>query len=301
MTLTMHAFRNQSDLLAMQSLLRTFPSRFDSYPTADDLTETLIPDADNTVVWRSAEGDVAGFAVVSPYLNLHHHFQPGALTTAIEDELMDWAVARVRAVAQDQQEMVLGAHACDEDTAKTTFLTRHGFVPSADVVLTMHHPLDDSIPEPALPAGWTLRPLRGASEIAAYVVAHQAAYGTQKMTAELRSSILDNPRYRPDLDLVAISPDGTLVAFCVCSIDDLLNQQTGRKEGEIGIVGTRPEFRGQGLGRAMVLAGLRALKAQGMDTATLSVGNWNTAALGLYQALGFRTVAQQRSYDKQIV
>ncbi len=60
--------------------------------------------------------------------------------------------------------------------------------------------------------------------------------------------------------------------------------------GEIYVVGVDPEAQGLGLGRALVVAGLDHLaRERQCETGILYVAADNTAAVGLYQALGFTT------------
>lgn len=307
MASTMSPYAGETDLAAMQDLLLTVPNPFEPYPTAADLPEMLNPIISdtpaNTVVWQEAGGQLVGFAIVSQYNNLRFHFRPGSLTTDVEQEMMAWAMARMRLRAAEQtggEPVTLDATARDDDAAKVALLERHGFVPTDVQTFYMARSLHEPFPEPQLPPGFVLRPLAGESEVGAYVAAHRAAYGTANMTVEERLAIMQAPHYRADLDLVAMAPDGTLATFCVCSIDEAENERTWRKEGEIAIVGTRPAFRRRGLGRAMVLAGMAALKEQGMDTATLGVASSNTAALRVYQAIGFQIRFGKRWYTKPV-
>ena len=57
--------------------------------------------------------------------------------------------------------------------------------------------------------------------------------------------------------------------------------------GEVYVVAVDPGERGSGLGRALTLAGLHLLRAQGLDQVMLYVDASNTPAIALYEGLGF--------------
>lgn len=66
--------------------------------------------------------------------------------------------------------------------------------------------------------------------------------------------------------------------------------------GEIYIMGVDPDYAGKGIGKAVTIAGLRHLLYQGIFSAMLYVDADNTAAIKLYQSLGFTEWARDVLY-----
>jgi ribosomal protein S18 acetylase RimI-like enzyme len=95
---------------------------------------------------------------------------------------------------------------------------------------------------------------------------------------------------RPDLSWLAEVGDGSgnIAGVCINAIWDEENKLRGVQEGWIELLGTTREWRGKGLGRALLLSGLHSLKSAGMDTALLGVDSESlTGANRLYESVGF--------------
>ena len=89
--------------------------------------------------------------------------------------------------------------------------------------------------------------------------------------------------------------DGRMAAFCWTKVhepsaagDDVI--------GEIYVIAVDPDFHGQGLGRQLTLAGLDSIAARGVTTAMLYVDGDNTAAVKMYEQLGFSVQRRRQAF-----
>jgi ribosomal protein S18 acetylase RimI-like enzyme len=108
--------------------------------------------------------------------------------------------------------------------------------------------------------------------------------------------------HRSELWLVARdNKQDKAVAVCLNGIDPDYNARLGREEGWFHTLAMRRPYRGQGLGRALLLAGMHILQQEGMDWAKLGVDSENpTGALRLYESVGFQPVLKSAAFHKAI-
>jgi len=83
-----------------------------------------------------------------------------------------------------------------------------------------------------------------------------------------------------------------LAGFCWTK----LHTDTTPHLGEIYVIAVDPNFARRGLGRALTIAGLQHLSAEGAPVGMLYVAADNLAALSLYRSLGFTTHHTQRAF-----
>jgi mycothiol synthase len=75
---------------------------------------------------------------------------------------------------------------------------------------------------------------------------------------------------------------------------------TNGRKGQIFMLGVDPDYRGRGIGKGVLLAGLSYLKSKGFQVAELTVDSRNQAACTLYRSVGFRVWASSLWYEKAI-
>jgi ribosomal protein S18 acetylase RimI-like enzyme len=105
--------------------------------------------------------------------------------------------------------------------------------------------------------------------------------------AEERDGIATEPPVDVEARAASWTIDGTLVAVAGGAIVGMLHVEKSRHGfGEIGMAVTR-EWRGRGVGSALLAAAIDRARENGLHKLSLSVFAHNDAAIGLYRKLGF--------------
>lgn len=93
----------------------------------------------------------------------------------------------------------------------------------------------------------------------------------------------ETPRACPDLIYLALTPAGEVVA-----LSELWNSDAGPHRLEIGLTGTRRQWRRKGLALALKLHGMQAAHAQGVGELWTGNATTNVPMLALNERLGFK-------------
>jgi mycothiol synthase len=205
-----------------------------------------------------------------------------------KSQVVAWGVECIRRANQQRDgPLTLDASCREDDTERIAWLERHGFVHQPSRSLRMVRSLNELVPDPQLPPGFVIRHVTGEHQAEALVALHRAAFGTQNLTIQDRLSWMRTPEYDPELDLIAIAPDGVWAACCMCHVSQEENAHTGRNECYTDPVATRPLFQRRGLARALLLTGFRLLKQRGVETAVLGTSSENIAMQQAARSVGF--------------
>ncbi|MFF7150643.1 mycothiol synthase [Streptomyces griseoaurantiacus] len=151
----------------------------------------------------------------------------------------------------------------------------------------MRRPLTDfDAPEPKLPEGVRVRTFRPGQDDTAWLAANAEAFAHHPEQGSLTQRDLDDRMAEPWFD-----PEGFFLAERAGELLGFHWTKTHTEEGlgEVYVVGVRPSAQGGGLGRALTTIGLRHLAERGLPTAMLYVDADNTAAVTVYERLGFTT------------
>jgi mycothiol synthase len=157
-----------------------------------------------------------------------------------------------------------------------------------------------SVPPPVWPEGIELVPMKGEELARATAAAQHASFVDHwnyfPVPVEDYLHWMTEELHDPDLWLIAMH-DEQIAGFCVNAMDG----EGDLRVGWIGQLGTAPPFRKRGLGRALLLEGVRRLAARGCPSVTLGVDAENpTGALKLYRTAGFEVVRETRRYSMQL-
>lgn len=181
-----------------------------------------------------------------------------------------------------------------DETARRASLEADGFT-GEDYLVYFFQPLDKPVSAPLLPEGFCFIDEMQPEWADRRADVHFNAFSPSRMSAEAYANFMTAPNYDPTLDVVVVvvAPDDSFVAFAMCWVDP----QTGI--GSFEPVGTRPEMQRKGLGRAVLLEGMRRMKERGMTVVTVLTGADDAGNIAFYENAGFQRTNMIMKYEKK--
>jgi mycothiol synthase len=299
-------YEGEYDLRQMQVLLMEARSRTNDWHYAHVgelmweffLVTCHLDPQEHIRLWHD-QGKLVAYAVLGDDPTFDCQVLPEVEWSGIEEEAMAWAETRIGELRERDPERWSGgivSGARQDDPERIAFLERHGFRYSGQFAeVNMLRATAEPIPESMVPPGYQVRGLDEAGDASNRAGAERDVWlpwTDGNVTDDDYARLMRMPGYDRELDVAAFAPDGIIGAYVTCWIDPV------NRIGDFGPVGARPAYRRQGLTRAVLLEGLRRLKARGMDRVCVSTGISNTPARRLYESVGFQAVNRYLDYVK---
>jgi len=248
-------------------------------------------------LWHDSAGGLIGYAILGEDPSLDWQVALEHEWTGIEAEAMAWAGNRLCGLrAQDAEawggSLVSGSR--QDNPGRIAFLERHGFRFRGDFAeVNMLRSLAEPISEAAVPDGFHVRAVDDVIDPIRRAAAQREVWlpwSVGNVSGDDYRVFMHMPGYHPELDVVALAPDGLVAAYVNGWIDPV------NRVGDFGPVGALPAYRRRGLTRAVLVECLRRMRALGMDRVCVSTTLSNTPAWRLYESIGFKVVNRYLDY-----
>lgn len=186
----------------------------------------------------------------------------------------------------------------ESDTYKMAYLLHHGFEKDENHYF-LHSIRDlDTLPQPELPDGFSIRPVNGTQELNERAHLHRDVFSTptrpSRMTPEKYIRFMQLPGYNGNLlvDMVSVAANGDFASFTIVWMDEL------NKIAYVEPVGTKEEYRRKGLARATIFTALQYAKEQGCTRA--DVISTSAEARQTYKNLGFVPLQKEFFFKRSL-
>ena len=232
--------------------------------------------ADLVQIWEDAQGCIQGFVLLFlPYGGFALQLAPQVRGTTLEAEVLHWAEQQLSAT--HRRSTLVN----DNDTIRLNVLHEQGYVPNGEW-LYLERLLTPAPLEAHAPPGFVIRSVQNEQEAAERARVLAAAFEAPPQEERYRH-FMHAPGYVRELDIVAVTPKTRFAAFAMCWVDQ------ASQVGQFEPVGTAPEYRRQGIARAVLAEGLRRMGQYGAKRVIVIVEAAEEAACTLYRSLGFET------------
>ena len=150
--------QNEADIQAMHELVNQFQCRAGGFDLEESLSIRSV--RATTRLWH-VDGKLIAFAFVDDYNNLRFEIDIQSSSEQLQKELVEWGAACIRdRNAESGQVSTLDASFSARDSWQIEMLEKHGFKREHVRTLRYSRSLNEDLPVHALPAGFSLRPVK---------------------------------------------------------------------------------------------------------------------------------------------
>lgn len=238
-----------------------------------------------------------GFAFVLPsggkrFASIRIGVLGSARRRGVGSALYQAVLAAVRDRVPDLAEVEMSAYV--PNSASEAFAARRSLTPTRRYWL-MERPGREA-PEPDWPAGITVRGYDGTDrDLVRFVDVFNASWLEQDHGIHLT---IDD--VRDHVASGAVDPFGIYFAEHAGEAVGFVRGALHAMRGEVAVLGVRPDWRGRGLGRALLRFGTRWLIERGVARVTLVVDGQNERALTLYRHEQYQVFRTRQIWSKKL-
>lgn len=214
-----------------------------------------------TTLWEDPGGQIA--AVLHPlgWGEIRLHVHPVFRSPKLEAELLSDAETSL-AVQRSNGDLMLYTPVFSDDAIRQETLTRSGYIKTEGVAHHWRRDLEAPLPLAPIPPGYVIRSMGGSEEFPNRSWASWRAFHAEEPDENYDGdcswyqNIQSAPLYRRELDIVATANE-VIASFCTIFYDD------PTRSAVCVLVGTAAEHWRRGLGKAVMIEGMRRLKKLG--------------------------------------
>lgn len=242
-------------------------------------------------LWETSDGRLVGVVIPEDPGDIHLQVHPDF--RRLEPEMLAWAEAQL-AIPTVEGQHGLTVWALDSDESRTTLLAQRGYQ-RRHTWTQRRRPVADAVPDITCADDYSIRSLRPDERADArrWLACTSAVFGHSEMVPEMWVTFEKYaPSYNPDLQIVAVAPDGSFAAVAGLTVD------RQNRTAVFEPVGTHPDHRRKGLARAVMAEGLQRLQRLGSaDVVFVATGNDNSANR-LYAGMGLIAYSSVSGWEK---
>jgi GNAT superfamily N-acetyltransferase len=259
------------------------PSRLENERHGPCGSEDIREDDTKIRIWEYVDEkgpSIEALTILEPYgyfwINVHpdHEELVREIIPALEEQ-------RKQMRKGDEEELKIGSPVPVSFKTRIDYLREFGYEDGGLCEHNRIRPLDLPPPDFQPPEGYTVRHVKLPEDFEPYSDVVNTVFSHCGMTEKLAMLYTEAEFYNDELDLVVEAPDGSFAAFVTVRIDP------ETRMAELEPVGTHPDHRGLGLGKAVCAEGIRRVQKYNPSCIVILGAASTEGATKLYDSLGF--------------
>ena len=260
------------------------PSRLENHKHGQCGSEYTPEDDKWIKIWENVDDEgpaIVAVTILESYgyfwINIHPDHQE-----LVKDIIPALEKQRRQMSKGDEEELKIGTPVPISFRARIAHLKQSGYEDGGVCEHNRIRPLDIPLPEFQTPEGYSVRHANLPEEFEKYREVISSVFAHCKgMTEYLIKMYTEAEFFNDDLDLIVEAPDGSFAAFVTVRIDPV------SRMAELEPVGTHPDHRGLGLGKAVCAEGIRRVQKYDPSCIVILGAASTEGATKLYDSLGF--------------